>query len=141
MQKSNGIFEELIYACHLDHHPKIILTPFIISLPEHLIWIATKISKSILEKYFQLKFDEIILWNSLAHTHDLSLWPKNLHTNMANRIFNCMLVKQIFNLLPIWVVHTLSHSKPKNIFIHFNYDLPTDLHWKCHIATHTCGRS
>jgi len=79
MQKSNGIFEELIYACHLDHHPKIILTPFIISLPEHLICIATKISKSILEKYFQPKFDEIILWNSLAHTRFKSSAEKSAY--------------------------------------------------------------
>jgi len=54
-----------------------------------------------------------ILW----HTHDLSLRPKNLHTNMANRIFNCMLVKQIFNL---WLyvanlsgTHTLTFEAQK----------------------------
>lgn len=35
----------------------------------------------------------------LCHTRTrFKFLANNLHTNMANRIFNCMLVKQIFNL-------------------------------------------
>lgn len=122
---------------------KIYLIPLIISLPERLVCIATKISKTFqknVSAQIQWTFSMMIFFATLAH--GLSFWP-----------IICIQIWQIEFLIACWsnkfsicaeccqTQCEHSDSKSKNNFINSNYDLCTDFHSQCHIATDTCGRS
>jgi len=69
--------KNVLYACHLDRfQKKIYLIPLIISLPERLVCIATKISKTFqknVSAQIQWTFSMMIFFATLAH--GLSFWP------------------------------------------------------------------